>query len=449
MKFLHLILALVLLFLAGCNALTGQISGIDATQTAPTIISPTTRVPTSVTSSTPEAVSTGVSEIPSATPDLTNEPLTLNIWVPPQFDPNVGTSEGRLLNQRLEEFISRRPDITLNVRVKAMEGAGGLLDALSSASAAAPDILPDLVALPRPLMEAAALKGLLHPYDGLSTALENADWYDYALQLARLQKSTFGLPFAGDALILMYRPSVIGDPPKVLSDTQTIVGPLSFPASDPQALLTLTLYQAAGGAVQDEQGRPALDPDILAQVLSFYQKANQTGLAPAWLTQYETDDQSWSAFIEGKANLAITWTSRYLAMNGNQVKDMAAATLPTLDGSSYTQATGWVWALAGSQTKNQAAAVQLAEFLTESDFMARWTAAAGFLPTRASALTAWPDSALRKLSGQVMLSAHPFPPADVLTSLVPVLRQATVQILNKQGDPLPLAQEAADRLNSR
>jgi multiple sugar transport system substrate-binding protein len=449
MKILRLILALVVLFLAGCNALTGQIGSLDATQTAPDIISPTTQIPTSIASSTPEAISTGVSEIPSATPDLANEPLTLNIWVPPQFDPNVETSEGRLLNQRLEEFIARRPDITLNVRVKAMEGPGGLLDALSSASAAAPDILPDLVALPRPLMEAAALKGLLHPYDGLSTVLENTDWYDYALQLARLQKSTFGLPFAGDALILMYRPSVIGDPPKVLSDTQTIVGPLSFPASDPQALLTLTLYQAAGGAVQDEQGRPALDPAILAQVLSFYQKANQTGLAPTWLTQYETDDQSWSAFIEGKANLAISWTSRYLAENGNQVKDTAAATLPTLDGSSYTQATGWVWALAGSQTKNQAAAVQLAEFLTESDFMARWTAAAGFLPTRPSALTAWPDSALRTLSGQVMLSAHPFPPADVLASLAPVLRQATVQILNKQGDPLPLAQEAADRLNSR
>jgi ABC-type glycerol-3-phosphate transport system substrate-binding protein len=298
------------------------------------------------------------------------------------------------------------------------------------------------------MMEAAALKGLLHPYDGLSTVLDSSDWYGYALQLAHLQKSTFGLPFAGDALILMYRPSVIKDPPKALSDVQTIIGLLSFPASDPQSLFTLTLYLASGGAIQDEQGRPSLDPMVLAQVLSFYQQAGETGLVPAWLSQYETDDQSWSAFVEGKVNLVVTRASRYLTESGTPRKDVAAATLPTLEGTSYTLATGWVWALAGSQTQNRAAAVQLAEFLTENDFMAKWTAAAGFLPTRPSALSAWPDSPQRSLSNQVMLSAHPYPPVDVLVSLAPALRQATIQVLNKQGEPLSLAQEAANRLNS-
>jgi multiple sugar transport system substrate-binding protein len=372
----------------------------------------------------------------------------LHIWVPPQFDPTSGTKEGSLLNQRLAEFRTRRPGILLDVRVKALEGPGGLLDTLSSASAAAPGILPDLIALPRPMMEAAALKGLLHPYDGLSTTLDSSDWYDYAQQLAHLQKSTFGLPFAGDALILMYRPSVIGEPPRVLDDIQNLKGLLSFPASDPQSLFTLTLYQAAGGAIQDLQGRPSLDPVILAQVLSFYQKAAQAGMAPAWLTQYETDDQSWSAFVEGRANLAVTWASRYLMESGDQLKDTAAVPLPTLDGSRYTLATGWVWSLAGNQTQNQAAAVQLAEFLTETDFMAQWTASAGFLPTRASALSAWPDSPLRSLSSQVMLSAHPYPPVDVLASLAPALRQTTIKILNNQGEPLSIAQEAADQVKS-
>jgi ABC-type glycerol-3-phosphate transport system substrate-binding protein len=353
-----------------------------------------------------------------------------------------------LLNQRLEEFKNRRPGIQLDVRVKAMEGPGGLLDTLSAASAAAPGVLPDLVALPRPMMEAAALKGLLHPYDGLSTILDSSDWYTYAQQLAHLQKSTFGLPFAGDALILMYRPSVVGEPPRMLGDIQNLEGLLSFPASDPQSLFTLTLYQAAGGDIQDMQSRPSLDPIILSQVLSFYQKAAQAGLAPAWLSQYETDDQSWSAFVEGKANLAVTWASRYLMESGDQLKDTAAVTLPTLDGTRYTLATGWVWALAGSQTQNQAAAVQLAEFLIEADYMAKWTAAAGFLPTRASALSGWPASPMRSLASQVMLSAHPYPPVDVLSSLSPALRQATMQILNNQGEPLFIAQEAASLLKS-
>ncbi len=440
MKLQRLTLAVLLVLSTGCSGLLFHTGSPTPARTDS---------PVGMATQTASASST---EVPTTTASATSDqpigPLTLRIWVPPQFDPEAGTAASDLLKQRLEEFKARRPGISLDVRVKALDGPGGLLDTLSSASAAATKVLPDLIALPRPMMEAAALKGLLHPYDGLSTALESSDWYDYALQLAHIQKSTFGLPFAGDALILMYRPSVIGDPPKVLSDTQTIRGALSFPASDPQSLFTLTLYQSAGGAIQDGQGRPTLDPTVLSRVLSFYQKAGEVGLIPSWVSQYETDDQSWSAFVEGKANLAVTWASRYLMESDNQLKDVDAASLPTLDGTPYTIATGWVWALGGSQTQNQAAAVQLAEFLTESDFMAKWTAAAGYLPTRISALSAWPDSRQRSLSNQVVLSAHSYPPVDVLASLAPALRQATTQILNKQGEPQSLAQEAANSLNN-
>jgi hypothetical protein len=82
------------------------------------------------------------------------------------------------------------------VRIKALDGPGGLLDALSAANAAAPLALPDLILLPRPQLETAALKGLLTPFDGLSASLNNGDWYDYARDLAQLQDSTFGLPLA-------------------------------------------------------------------------------------------------------------------------------------------------------------------------------------------------------------------------------------------------------------
>ena len=274
MKVFRLVLALLLLLSVGCNVhLADQfalpvLSGSPTeAQTTPALLTQTEPAPASF-SPTPSA---------SSTPERVNGPLTLHIWLPPQFDPASGTKEGSLLKQRLEEFKVRRPGILLDVRIKALDGPGGLLDMLSTASAAAPGILPDLVALPRPMMEAAALKGLLHPFDGLMTALDNSDWYDYALQLAQLQKSTFGLPFAGDALILIYRPSIVGDPPRRLNNSQAIKGPLAFPAGDPQSLFTLLLYQAAGGPVQDEQGRPSLDPAVLAQVLSFYQDIGQAG----------------------------------------------------------------------------------------------------------------------------------------------------------------------------
>ena len=61
-----------------------------------------------------------------------------------------------LLKARLDQFASENPDVRLEVRAKALEGAGGLLDSLVAANVAAPLALPDLVLLPRPVLESAA-----------------------------------------------------------------------------------------------------------------------------------------------------------------------------------------------------------------------------------------------------------------------------------------------------
>ena len=95
---------------------------------------------------------------------------TLRLWVPPEFDPASDTQAGDLLQDRLDQYTTQRPDIRIETRVKASSGSGGLLDSLSSANAAAPLVIPDLVLLPRTSLEIAALKGLLFPFDGLTDA---------------------------------------------------------------------------------------------------------------------------------------------------------------------------------------------------------------------------------------------------------------------------------------
>ena len=104
--------------------------------------------------------------------------------MPPEFDPASSKPAGKILQSRLGEFTNRRPGVRIEVRVKETSGTGGLLDSLTTASAAAPQALPDLVALPRPELETAALKGLLHPFRDLSTPIEDPDWFEYARQLA-------------------------------------------------------------------------------------------------------------------------------------------------------------------------------------------------------------------------------------------------------------------------
>lgn len=420
--------------LVGAAATPGATSGPQVTGTLPAA-SPTAAL--TGQASTPDALETTETALPPA-------PMSLQLWVPPQFDPAAGTPGGTALANRLAAF-SAETGVQVDVRLKALEGAGGMLESLTTASAAAPLALPDLALLSRPQMEAAALKGLLYPYDERTEVLEELDWYDFGRELARLQSSTFGLPVAGDVQALVYRPEITGEPPPSLAAILEAPGPLAFPAADPQALFTLAQYQAAGGEVQDEQGRPLLQREPLEEILVYYQSASEAGLIPFWVTQFTTDEQVWQAFVEGETNLAATWVHRYLS----ELQEGAAlAALPTPDGRPYALAGGWVLALANPQVERQAQAAGLAEYLVDPAFLGEWTEAAGYVPPRAGALDRWVDQGLAGVLARVAISAHLYPSADLLTSLGPALEEATVAVLKDQSDPLQAAEAAVSTFSS-
>jgi ABC-type glycerol-3-phosphate transport system substrate-binding protein len=374
-------------------------------------------------------------------------PVTLRLWLPPEFDPDAGTPSGDLLSARLEAFTTENPDVHIEVRIKALEGTGGLLESLAAANAAAPLALPDLVALPRPLLDSAALKGLLHPYDGLTTVMEKDTWYDYARQLAYLQESIFGLPFAGDALLMPYRPDVIDLPPRDWESALSLGQALAFSALDPQALFTLQQYQTAGGVIMDAQGRPYLDEAILTEVLEFYAQGSQSGLMPLWVTQLETDDQVWQAFAEGQSPLAILWAAHYFSEASNLPFEADFTPLLTADGQVSTLAAGWVWALASPDPSRQALAAQLAEYLVEPEFLAAWDYAAGYLPPSTDALAGWGDETQRSLIGRISLTAGLIPSEDLLSSLGPALQEAALLVLKQQASPQTAAEIAVEKVN--
>ena len=367
--------------------------------------------------------------------------------MPPEFDPAVNSPSNQLLKARLEQFEAQNPGITLDVRVKALDGTGGLLDALASTSAAAPLALPDLVLLPRTLLESAALKGLLHPYDDLSGVMDDPGWFDYAQQLAHLKDSTYGIPFAGDAMLMAYDPSRIKNPPNSLEEAISLGEVLLFPATDPQALYTVGTYLATEARLQDTEGRPSMDPDGLGKILDIYQRASQVGVMPYWLTQYSNDAQSWEAFMGGQSPMAITWASTYLKGKPDVPAGMLVAPVPTSDGPPFTLATGWSWALAGQDPERHTLSAQLAEFLVEKQFLSAWTHAAGYLPTRVDALRGWQEADLRQVLEQISYSAQLMPAADILSSMGPPVEQAVVDVLKAQNDPQSAAQAAADRIN--
>jgi ABC-type glycerol-3-phosphate transport system substrate-binding protein len=253
------------------------------------------------------------------------------------------------------------------------------------------------------------------------------------------------LPFAGDALVLVQRSDVGLVSPVDWATVLELQKPLGYPAADPLALFSIALYQAKGGEVRDEQGRPFLDAVILSEVLEFYTQAVEVGVMPYWLTQYQADEQIWEAFQENQADVVATWISHFLA---EPLENASIAPLPTPNGDLYTLADGWVWGLSTRQDEHTELAVELAEFLTASSFLAAWTDAAGYLPPRSTSLKAWSEASLQETIGPISGSAHLLPTADVLTSVGVPMQQATVQILKQQDDPVTAAQAAAASLAS-
>ncbi|MDX9865962.1 MAG: extracellular solute-binding protein [Anaerolineaceae bacterium] len=433
------VLVILSLALSGC----APVNQVAAELGLPPIFAEHTAAPSGAAVLTPDGTSV-VAAVPEKTPTPV-PPQVLTVWVPPEFDPEGDTEAGRLLGERLKSFSAQNPDVeAVEVRVKAAAGASSLLDSLTAASAAAPGALPSLIALRRADLETAALKGLVYPMDGLTMSIDDADWYAYAREMALIQGSVYGLPFAGDALLLAYRPAYISTVPNTWDEIVETGKPLLFPAADPQAAFTLTLYQSVGGSITDTQNRPALDPEVLTEVLRVYQQGSQSGVFPVWLSEYQSDGQAWDGYTERRTDWMITWSNRYLS---NPQADTSAVLLPSLGDEAYTIASGWVWALADPDPNRQALSQSLADYLVESDFLTAFAEPSGYLPTRPTALTGWADQRTRSLISQLVVSANLRPANDLVSSLGPVLQESALQVIQYKAMPDSQAQAASERLH--
>jgi ABC-type glycerol-3-phosphate transport system substrate-binding protein len=413
------ILSLTLtLFLAGCSSL------------AP-LLSPPTPLPTPQATATPPTVS----PLPTPTADP-HQPRLLRLWLPPQFDPQADTPAARLLNARLQAFTADHPGLTLDIRVKS---GADILQILSLTNSAASAAMPDLIALPYRDMQKAASAGLLHPLEGLTTLLQDPDWYAFARELGTHKNIEYGIPFASDVLVITYQPAAFETPPASWEDVNTSGAVLAFPASDPQALFPLALYLSNNPTLTTEQGSVMLDEGALIRLFTFYRQMIARGIMPASIRDYQTDAQSLALYRNGQANMAVIWASSDLSTpSGNYLP------LPGLESGHYTLGNGWVWALAGADVKNQPLAAELAAFLVESSFMAEWTRAAGFLPTRPQALNDW-DSAAKTPLDEALQSAHPLPLEEVTAVVSPLFQEALMRLFRGEQPEL-VARSVMDAL---
>jgi multiple sugar transport system substrate-binding protein len=352
----------------------------------------------------------------------------LRVWLPAQFDPDADSDAARSLKARLDQFAKLHPEISLDIRIKDEVEPASLLEMLSLARAAAPDTLPDLVALPRADLEDAALKSIIHPIEGLTDTLDEPGWYSYARQLAHAQNSAYGLPFAGDALVFAYDPAKFSNPPESWDTILNRPGGLALLGEKPQITLLISLYRSMNGALLDAQNRPTLEEFALEPTLAFVEKAriNRSQFV-------DSEEAAWQELLAGRVAWTVTTVSRVLADPSDKFQ---IAPLPGLNNEPYTLGTSWAWALAGADPENETLAIELADWLVQDQFLNTWINQAGFLPVRSADINErFPALAT------VAESAQPVPSNDVLAALEPVLREAVIRILD--GEPLDVVTLAA------
>ena len=402
-RVLRSVVFLSLLFSAGCASLEPFLASLTPPSPAPTRPAKATSTP---------------SPIPTITASAEPGGSSLRVWLPAQFNPAAENPAAEMLAQRLAEFESGHADLKIEIRVKKADADGEILNALSITSEAAPTVLPDLVLLSRSDLESAALLGLLHPIDGLSTALDDPNWYSYAQQLAHIQNTGYGLPFMGNSLVFVYYPEL--GQIVTWKDILASEGNIVFPAGDSQDLVGLSLYASAGGEILNDQGLPMLDREALTRVLTLVNEGVSKEIFPPSLANVINEAQTLQIYRTGSANKGIVW---YLSYRPSE--DGAIGPLPGLDEMPFSYATGWVWALAGANPENQQLAAELAEFLVADDFLAEWTHETGYLPTRPSIV----KEGDRTMTA-ILESAHPIPSRDAMAVLGPLMQEALTRVLN-------------------
>ncbi|MBP7690343.1 MAG: extracellular solute-binding protein [Anaerolineales bacterium] len=365
----------------------------------------------------------------------------LVLWVPPEFAPVAEQPGGVVLAAQLDNYAQLHPGWRVRARAKAVTGAGGLLESLLNAYHAAPAALPDLVALSRGDLEAAAAADLVLPLDTWVSAAVFEAYYPFAQTLGRVNGQWVSLPFAIDARWLAYAPAAYPVPPARWAEVVT--GTLIFPGAEPFALSLLADY-LAGGALTGADGRLALDAGRLAAILTAWQELAAAGVLPLSTLAYDTPAATWQIFRERRASLALTSASWYLR-EAARVAGTSAALPPTTTGAPFTLVEGWGWALV-NKAGDLAPAAELLTWLVEPKRQAAWTQAAFRLPAQPAALAAWDDTPFIPLAAETLTRAQAQPDERVLEKVGPLLRRALDDVLNDRATPAVAAAAAAQAL---
>jgi len=435
----------VLLLLVGCDAIEARLGA-----NTPVSAATATPIQTATSPATLAASGTGTpSEVLGDRAALPGE-VVVTVWMPEALVPTGGTSGGEALLEQLVSFDETHPDIRVEFYSKQTTGPGSTIAYLRSAPPVAPAILPDLVLLDQSRLVDAAHENLIVPLDDLVDPAQIAGLYPAALNLGTIGDQLFGVAYVLEFQHMIYRLSFFEEPPNTFDAVLGSTVPYLFPAAPKEDVnfTTLTQYLAAGGTLVDAEGRPHLDAEPLARVLTFYSAGRSEGVIDPALFQVSDTSDTWLAYRDRQAGLAAVTSTQYLADRQSVRTSTGLSWIPTPDGRPIALVTGWSWAVVSTDREKQQAALELLSFLLDPVNQGTYTRAASWLPSQPTALAVWGDTDRYPAFADTALeSAIVQPDLAVRGTVGPTIQDALEAVLLNNILPAQAANDAAQAVN--
>jgi len=231
-----------------------------------------------------------------------------------------------------------------------------------------------------------------------------------------IQGKSYGIPFAGDALVLVYHPLQTPYPPSTWQELSSQSLPVIFPAADPDATVVTAIYLTAGGSLLDPSQQPILESAALQKTFVILNNGTQSGAFPIWSAQYSTFADSWKAYQSQTSGYAVVWHHSILPIRPPAV---ISPPCPRSISTQVTLAQGWVWCIPEMTSQSQTNAVMLAEYLSETGFVNELDQLAGYLPVHKSGLDTIKNPRLSQTISAISASAQILPAGSTINSISP------------------------------
>lgn len=311
--------------------------------------------------------------------------VTLSGW-------GASPEEQELLQQTLDEFMAKNPDIKVKYEVIADQYQDVINTRLIGGEG------PDVFYLDSSEAPKLIASGALEPLDDYVARTPDFDIADFEEPLLNAFRGEdgkyYGFPKGYSTLVLFYNKKMfaeagITEPPKTWEEFAEVARKLTkgkdvygFGVA-PEAARQMYMVEAYGGKFIDENGRAAFASPEALRGLQLIMDLRHKDQSAAQASDVGT---GWGGEMFGQQKAAMViegnWAIPYLQSNFPDL-DFGTAEVPTVNGKKGTMSYTVAYVM-NKQSKHKEAAWKLLSYLTGKEGMKTWTSKGFALPTRKS-----------------------------------------------------------------